>query len=144
MKKPDAFWKILYLRVWELYMCCWLVISRVFINISFLIQCSRNPSQKTGRFKKKIHEKTWTQTDFMTKFQNFFSKKNRIFFSKFFFKSCSFDAKTSAKKIFFLKKITTQISAKFSVFIFAKASCCFKKNRIFLTFSCYLCPKERF
>jgi len=36
----------------------------------------------------------------MTKFLNFFRKKNRNFFEIFFFESCSFDAKTSAKFFF--------------------------------------------
>jgi hypothetical protein len=128
-----------YIQGSEGYKCVfeWLF-SRVFIDISFFSLLPRNPPQKTGRFKKKFHEKIWTQTDFMMKFLNFFSKKKSKIFQNFFFESCSFDAKTSAKKNFFWKKITTQISAKISIFIFAKASCCFKKFRFFLIFSRYL------
>jgi hypothetical protein len=62
--------------------------------------------KKLGVLKKNFMKKPGPKRISWRNFWIFFQKKNRIFFSKFFFKSCSFDAKTSAKKNFFLEKIT--------------------------------------
>jgi hypothetical protein len=48
------------------------------------------------------------------------------------------------KKSFFLKKISAQISTKISIFIFQKASCFFKKNKIFNIFFSLFTPKRTF
>jgi hypothetical protein len=65
-------------------------------------------SRKNWSVEKKNREKTWVQSDFMAiLLKNFFEKnrKKKIFGQKiFFFKSCSFDAETAAKKIFFFEK----------------------------------------
>ena len=71
------------------------------------------------------------------RFYDRFSKNNSKFFWKFFefffFKSCSFDAKTSAKNNFFFEKIPPKISAKNSSSVFCSAAVLnFRKIDFFL------------
>ena len=68
--------------------------------------------EKTGRIKKKFMKKSGFKRILWPIFGKKKSEKKSNFFKKNFFKSCSFDAKTSAKKNFFLKKIPPKISAQ--------------------------------
>ena len=77
-------------------------------------------------------------------FRKIFEKKIEIFQKKKFLEVVISFLDMARKKSFFFEKISTKISAQNSIFIFAKASCFFKKNLIFLIFSGYLYFKERF
>ena len=145
LKKHDAIAKILYLGVEVLIH---MIHNGNFRWFSAKFGYSYNNLEiyrkKLVGLKKKSWKKIGPNQILWPNFWIFFRKKIGIFSKNFFFESCSFDAKTSAKKNFFLKKITTQISTKISIFILAMASCYFKIFRNFLIFSRNLHPKERF
>ena len=114
-------------------MCFWMVIFKGFHRYFVFSLWPRNPPQKTGRFKKKFHEKTWTQTDFMTKFLNFFQKKIEIFFKIFFLKVVHSTPKRRQKKIFFWKKSRPRFRPKFR-FLFLQRHRVVSKNFDFFKF----------
>ena len=75
-----------------------------------MFSCSKEAVEKTGRLKKKIHEKTWVQSDFTAILLNFFLKKNRKkknFVEKFFFLKVVISFLNMArKKSFFFEKFS--------------------------------------
>ena len=92
-------------------------LKTVILEVSF----ERTRKNYTGE--KRIHEKNWSKKKVMTIFLKiFFGKKSKIF-KKIFLQKCYFIFKHGEKKkFFFLKKISTQISAEISNFILAMAS----------------------
>ena len=115
-------------------MCFWMVIFKGFHRYFVFFTITTKSAEKTGRFKKKFHEKIWTQTDFMMKFLNFFSKKKIENFSKFFFwKLFIRSQNVGKKKIFFEKNHDPNFGQNFD-FYFCKGIVLFQKISIFFNF----------